>query len=78
MNTIRWNVAVSSETDQSLRIFLASRGGRKGDLSRVIEEAVRSYIFDQTAAQIKSANANTDEEGINSAISEALSWAQNN
>ena len=33
MNTIRWNVAVSADTDQSLRMFLASQGGgRKGDL----------------------------------------------
>ncbi|HBU0515280.1 ribbon-helix-helix domain-containing protein, partial [Pseudomonas aeruginosa] len=24
MNTIRWNVAVSADTDQSLRMFLAS------------------------------------------------------
>ena len=40
MNTIRWNVAVSADTDQSLRMFLASQGGgRKGDLSRFIEEA---------------------------------------
>jgi len=32
MNTIRWNVAVSADTDQSLRMFLASQGGgRKGD-----------------------------------------------
>ncbi|MAS66462.1 MAG: methionine repressor-like protein, partial [Pseudomonadales bacterium] len=25
MNTIRWNVAVSADTDQSLRMFLASQ-----------------------------------------------------
>ena len=42
MNAIRWNVAVSADTDQSLRLFLASQGGgRKGDLSRFIEEAVK-------------------------------------
>jgi hypothetical protein len=38
MNTIRWNIAVSADTDLSLRMFLASQGGgRKGDLSRFIE-----------------------------------------
>lgn len=34
----RWNLAVSSQTDQAVRLFLASRGRvRKGDLSRFIE-----------------------------------------
>ncbi|HCL3539062.1 TPA: methionine repressor-like protein, partial [Pseudomonas aeruginosa] len=50
MNTIRWNVAVSADTDQSLRMFLASQGGgRKGDLSRFIEEAVRAHILELSA-----------------------------
>ena len=42
MNTVRWNFAVSPDTDQSVRMFIALQGGRrKGDLSRFIEEAVR-------------------------------------
>ncbi|KSK90289.1 methionine repressor-like protein, partial [Pseudomonas aeruginosa] len=54
MNTIRWNVAVSADTDQSLRMFLASQGGgRKGDLSRFIEEAVRAHILELSAEQAK-------------------------
>ena len=58
MNTIRWNVAVSADTDQSLRMFLASQGGgRKGDLSRFIEEAVRAHILELSAEQAKAANA---------------------
>lgn len=40
MASTRWNIAVSAETDQALRMFLASQGGgRKGDLSRFVEEA---------------------------------------
>jgi hypothetical protein len=57
-------------------MFLAGRGGRKGDLSRIIEEAVRSYIFDQTANQIKSANAGVSEDDIASMVNEALEWAR--
>ena len=54
MNTIRWNVAVSADTDQALRMFLASQGGgKKGDLSRFIEEAVRAHILELTAKQAK-------------------------
>ena len=32
MNTVRWNVAVSPDVDQSVRMFIAAQGGgRKGD-----------------------------------------------
>ena len=46
MNTVRWNIAVSPDTDQSVRMYLAGQGGRKGDLSRFIEEAVRAHILE--------------------------------
>ena len=77
METVRWNVAVSAEIDQSLRIFLASRGGgRKGDLSKFIEEAVRARILELTAEQAKAANANTAESDLADAVEEALQWAR--
>lgn len=77
MNTIRWNVAVSADTDQSLRMFLASQGGgRKGDLSRFIEEAVRAHILELTAEQAKAANASVSEEDLASMVDEALQWAR--
>jgi hypothetical protein len=77
MNSVRWNVAVSADTDQSLRMFLASQGGgRKGDLSRFIEEAVRAHILELTAEQAKAANANIDEADMTAMIDEALQWAR--
>lgn len=77
MNTIRWNIAVSSDTDQSLRMFLASRGGgRKGDLSRFIEEAVRAHILELTAEEAKAANANVSEAGVASVVDKSLRWAR--
>ena len=52
MQTTRWNVAVSASTDQALRMFLASQGqGKKGDLSRFIEDAVQAHILELTAVQ---------------------------
>jgi len=76
MPTIRWNVAVTAETDQALRMFLASQGGgRKGDLSRFIEEAVRAHILELTAEQAKAANANVGEANLSSMVDEALAWA---
>lgn len=79
MDTIRWNVAVSADTDQSLRMFLASQGGgRKGDLSRFIEEAVRAHILELTAEQTKAANANVSEADLTAMVDEALQWARKN
>ena len=77
MNTIRWNVAVSTETDKSLRMFLASQGGgRKGDLSRFVEEAVRAHILELSAEQAKFANTNVSEADLVSMVDEALQWAR--
>ena len=59
MNSVRWNIAVSPDTDQSVRMYLAGQGGgRKGDLSRFIEEAVRAHILELSAEQAKAANVN--------------------
>lgn len=77
MNTVRWNIAVSTDTDQALRLFLASQGGgRKGDLSRFIEEAVRAHILELTAEQAKVANAQIDEADLSAMVDEALTWAR--
>ena len=77
MNMTRWNVAVSTNTDQSLRMFLASQGGgRKGDLSRFIEDAVQAHILELTAEQVKADNANVSEAEIASSVDEALQWAR--
>jgi hypothetical protein len=72
-NTVRWNVAVSTDTDKSLRMFLAGNGrGKKGDLSRAVEEAVLSYIFDRTAERIKADNEGISEEYIGALVDEGL------
>lgn len=77
MANTRWNVAVSSETDQALRMFLASQGGgRKGDLSRFVEEAVRAHILELSAEDAKAANAGVSEADLAAMVEEALDWAK--
>ena len=77
MNMTRWNVAVSANTDQSLRMFLASQGGgKKGDLSRFIEEAVQAHILELSAKQAKAANANVSEADMTAMVDEAIEWAR--
>jgi len=77
MGTVRWNIAVSPDIDQSVRMFMAAQGGgRKGDLSRFIEEAVRSYLFERAAGQAKAATTGMREAELNDLIEEAVQWAR--
>ena len=77
MNTVRWNIAVSPEVDQSVRMFLAAQGGgRKGDLSRFIEEAVRSHLLERAVDQAKAAAAGMSEVELTDLIDEAVQWAR--
>jgi hypothetical protein len=77
MTAVRWNIAVSPDVDQSVRMFIAAQGGgRKGDLSRFIEEAVRTYLFERAVAQAKTAAAGMGEAELNDLIDEAVQWAR--
>lgn len=77
MANTRWNLAVSTETDQALRMFLASQGGgRKGDLSRFVEEAVRAHILELSAEEAKAANAGVSGADLAAMVDEALDWAK--
>jgi hypothetical protein len=77
MNTVRWNVAVSQDVDQAVRMFIAAQGGgRKGDLSRFIEEAVRAYLLERAVDQAKAAAASMSETELTDLIDEAVQWAR--
>lgn len=77
MNTVRWNIAVSPDVDQSVRMFIAAQGGgRKGDLSRFIEEAVRSYLLERAVEQAKAVTAGMSEADVADLIDEAVQWAR--
>jgi hypothetical protein len=77
MDSVRWNIAVSPDTDQSVRMFIAARGGgRKGDLSRFIEEAVRSFLLEKAVEQAKIAASGTGESELTDLIEEAVQWAR--
>jgi hypothetical protein len=69
---VRWTVRVSKDTDMAVRMFLAQRGMKKGDLAKFIEEAVRWRVLDQTVAQTKARNAKVPVPDIEAAINEAL------
>jgi hypothetical protein len=73
----RWNVVVSAETDVELRQFLAGEGGgRKGDLSRFVEDAVKERIFKLSATRAKAENRKYSQKETEQAVDEALAWAR--
>ena len=77
MSNVRWNLVVSPDTDRSVRTYLAAQGGgREGDLSRFIEEAVRAHILELSAEQAKAANVDVSEVELSAVVSEALDWAR--
>ncbi len=77
MSTVRWNIAVSPDMDQSVRMFIAANGGgRKGDLSRFIEAAVRAYLLDKAVGQAKAAAGSMSETEVSDLIDEAVHWAR--
>ncbi len=61
---IRWNIIIPEKTNRAVRTFLARTGGKKGDLSRFVDEAVRQRIFDLTVSEIKDRNAEYDQQQI--------------
>jgi len=61
---VRWNITIQEKTDRAVRTFLARTGGRKGDLSRFVDEAVRKRVFDLTVSAIKNRNAEYDQQQI--------------
>jgi len=77
MATTRWNLVVSQDTDDALRQVLASQGrGRKGELSRFVEEAVQARILEFEAMQAKAQNASLSEDAVTDAVDEAVEWAR--
>ena len=60
----RWNLSIPEETDRAVRRFLARDGGSIGDLSRLVDEAVRRYVFDFTVRRVKERSAGCDQDEL--------------
>jgi len=67
-----WNIKVSKETDLTLRTFLGSKGAKKGDLSKFIEEAVCWRVFHRTVQEIRERNADADPDELQRLIDETV------
>lgn len=72
----RWNLVIPEKTDRAVRTFLARTGGKKGDLSRFVDEAVRRRVLDLTVRAIKDRNARYDQQEILDLIDEEVNAAR--
>jgi len=68
----RWTLTISKETDRSVRMYLAERGLKKGDLSKFVEDAVRWRVFDQTLAEARAKVADVPGADMQAVLDEAL------
>ena len=68
----RWKLSVSEETDRAVRTFLARSGGKKGDLSRFVEEAARRRVLDDTVRAVKARAARYDQQVLLDLIDEEV------
>ena len=60
----RWNIVIPESTDRAVRTLLARTGGKKGDLSRFVDAAVRQRVLDLTVSEIKDRNADLEQQEI--------------
>lgn len=72
----RWSLKVSRETDIALRTLLATRGGRKGDLSRFVEEAVNREVLRETVRDIQARNVDASAEELERLVDDELGAAR--
>ena len=68
----RWSLKVSRETDIALRTFLAERGGRKGELSRFVEDAVNRSLLRQMVQEVWERNSDLDPDAVEKLVDEEL------
>ena len=72
----RWSLSIPEETNLAVRTFLARKGGKKGDLSRFVDETVRRRVLDLTVCQIKDRNARDDQQDILNLIDDEVDAAR--
>lgn len=72
----RWNLSIPEETDRAVRSFLARKGGKKGDLSKFANDAVRREILRLTVLELQDQNADLSEKEARALADEAVTWAR--
>lgn len=72
----RWNLVIADDTDCHVRSYLARTGGKKGDLSRFVDHAVRQAIFWETVETIRERNRHLSSEETQRLADQAVAEAR--
>ena len=75
-DSVRWTVRVSPEIDQEVRAYLGRRWGKRGELSRLIEEALRAQIFEKSVERVKQRTASVPYARLKTIVREAVQYAR--
>ncbi len=68
----RWNLSIQDETDRKVRVFLARKGLKKGDLSSFVDDAVRGEVLRRTVLEVHDQNADLSAQAAMDLANEAL------
>jgi hypothetical protein len=71
-NPLKWTVSVPGDLDVALRVHLAARGAKKGDLSRFVAEAVRQRLYALNLKAAQAHNLGLSGEVLDAEIEQAL------
>ena len=73
---VLWTVRISPEVDEVVRAYLAGRRRRRGDLSRLVEEALRAQIFEKSVERVKRRTARVEYARLKAIVREAVEYAR--
>ena len=74
--SVLWTVRISPEVDEVVRAYLAGRRRRRGDLSRLVEEALRAQIFEKSVERVKRRTARVEYARLKAIVREAVQYAR--
>jgi hypothetical protein len=72
----RWNLNVPKEIDRDVRMLLARRGFKKGDLSRFVVAAVRRELLRETIDDTRARFSDLTPEEVDRLAADAVAWAR--
>lgn len=72
----RWNLVIADDTDRHVRSYLARTGGKKGDLSRFVDRAVRQAIFWETLETLWERNRDLSSDDVLRLADDAVAEAR--
>lgn len=72
----RWQLNVPEDMDRDVRMLLAAKGFKKGDLSRFVIDAVRREVLRAGITDMRERFADLSPQEADQLANEAVAWAR--